>query len=68
MCGGCAVAQWLKQYATSRGSRADTMNAFCSIYLILPAELLPGLYAASNRNGYQKQRNIASREQSATSA
>jgi hypothetical protein len=28
-----------------------------SIYLILPAALGPGVYSASNRNEYQKQRN-----------
>jgi hypothetical protein len=29
-----------------------------SIYLILPATLCPGVYSASNRNEYQKQKNI----------
>jgi hypothetical protein len=28
-----------------------------SIYLILPAALGPGVYSASNRNEYQKQKN-----------
>jgi hypothetical protein len=28
-----------------------------SIYLILPAALDPGVYSASNRNEYQKQKN-----------
>jgi hypothetical protein len=29
---------------------------FLSIYLILPAELGPGVYSATNRNEYQKQK------------
>jgi hypothetical protein len=34
-----------------------------SIYLILPATLCPGVYSATNRNGYQKQKkkNLESR-------
>jgi hypothetical protein len=34
------------------------MNFF-SIYLILPAVLGPGVYSASNRNEYQKKKNIS---------
>jgi hypothetical protein len=30
-----------------------------SIYLILSAALGPGVYSASNRNEYQKQKNIS---------
>jgi hypothetical protein len=30
-----------------------------SIYLILPAALGPRVYSASNRNEYQKQRNVS---------
>jgi hypothetical protein len=33
-----------------------------SIYLILPATLGPGVYSASNRNKYQKDRNNVSGE------
>jgi hypothetical protein len=33
-----------------------------SIYLILLAALGPGIYLASNRNDYQKQKNNVSRE------
>jgi hypothetical protein len=33
-----------------------------SIYLILPAALGPGVYSASNRNEYQKQKNNVSGE------
>jgi hypothetical protein len=37
--------------------RDSIMNAFFfSIYLILPAALGPGVYSASNRNEYQKQK------------
>jgi hypothetical protein len=32
------------------------------IYLILPATLSPGVYSASNRNEYQKQKNNVSGE------
>jgi hypothetical protein len=55
-------------YATSRevaGSRLDEVNDFFSIYLILPAALGPGFYSASNRNEYQKQKNVSG-EYSAT--
>jgi hypothetical protein len=30
-----------------------------SIYLSLPAALGPGVYSASNRNEYQKQKNVS---------
>jgi type II secretory pathway pseudopilin PulG len=33
------------------------VNGFFSIYLILLAALGPGVYSASNRNEYQKQKN-----------
>jgi hypothetical protein len=39
-----------------------------SIYVILPAELVPGAYLASNRNEYQKQKNNVLGEKSAASA
>jgi hypothetical protein len=29
-----------------------------SIYLILPAALVPGVYSAYNRNEYQEQKNV----------
>jgi hypothetical protein len=35
-----------------------------SIYLIIPVALVPGVYSASNRNEYQKQKNKVSGEQS----
>jgi hypothetical protein len=33
-----------------------------SLYLILPAALIPGVYSASNRNEYQKQKKNVSGE------
>jgi hypothetical protein len=39
------------------GSRPDEVNELFSIYLILPAAQGPGVYSASNRNEYQKQKN-----------
>jgi hypothetical protein len=35
------------------------------IYIVIPAALGPGVYSASNRNKYQKQKNNAYGEQSA---
>jgi hypothetical protein len=43
-------------------SRPDEVNEFVSIYLILPAAQGPGVYSASNRNEYQKQKINASGE------
>jgi hypothetical protein len=40
----------------------DEVIDFFSIYLILPAALGPGVYSASNRNEYQKQRKHVSVE------
>jgi hypothetical protein len=39
-----------------------------SISLILPAELGPEVYSASNRNEYQKQKNNVLGEQTAAAA
>jgi hypothetical protein len=39
-----------------------------SIYLILQAALGPGVYSASNRNEYQKQKNNVSGEKGAAGA
>jgi hypothetical protein len=41
------------------GSRIDEVNELFPIYLILPAALGPGFYSASNRNEYQKQKNVS---------
>jgi hypothetical protein len=48
------------KYATSRkvaDSIPAEVNEIFSVYLILPAELGPGVHSASNRNEYQKQKN-----------
>jgi hypothetical protein len=37
----------------------DEVIEFFSIYLILPAALGPGVYSASNRIEYQKQKNVS---------
>jgi hypothetical protein len=53
----------VKDYATSQkdaGLRADEVNEFFSIYLILPTTLHPGVHPASNRYEYQKQKNNVS--------
>jgi hypothetical protein len=52
------------------GRRFETQCAerIFSIYLILPAALVPGVNPASNRNEYQKQKNDVSGEQSAAGA
>jgi hypothetical protein len=53
-----AVAQWLRHCATNwkvAGFIPDEVIFY--IYLILLAALGPGVYSASNRNEYQKQKN-----------
>jgi hypothetical protein len=50
------------------GSRPDEVKEFFSIYLILLAALGSGVYSASNRNEYQKQKNTISGKQSAAGA
>jgi hypothetical protein len=53
------VAYWLRHCATSRkvaGSRPDEVNKCFPIYLILPVALGLGIYSASNRIEYQKQK------------
>jgi hypothetical protein len=55
----------VRHYATSQkvvSLRPDEVNEFVSIYLILQAALGPGVYSASNRNEYQKQKNNVSGE------
>jgi hypothetical protein len=61
----------LRHYATSQkvaGSRLDEVIELFSIYLNLSAALRPGIYSASNRNEYQKQKNNVSGEWSAAGA
>jgi hypothetical protein len=45
-----------------RGFETDDVSDLCSIYLILPAAIGPGVYSAPNRNEYQKQKNNVSRD------
>jgi hypothetical protein len=55
----------LRRYATSwkvAGSIPDEVTEFSSIYQILLATLGPGVYSASNRNRYQKQKKNVSGE------
>jgi hypothetical protein len=59
---GSVVVKALCYKPKIAGSRSDKVNDFSSIYLILPASLGPGVYAASNRNEYQKQKNNVSGE------
>jgi hypothetical protein len=48
--------------------RPNEVNLFFSIYLILPATLGFGVHSASNRNDYQRQKNIVSWEYRAAGA
>jgi hypothetical protein len=55
------LGRGLRSYATSWkvvGSSPDEVIEYFSIYLILPVELGPGVYSASNRNECQKQKKI----------
>jgi hypothetical protein len=59
------------RYATSwkvASSWPDERDELFSICLILSAARGPGIYSASNRNEYQKQKNNVSGEQSAADA
>jgi hypothetical protein len=65
-----AVAYWLKNYVTSRkvaGSRTYAVNEFLLFYLILSAALGSGVYSASIRKEYQKQKNYVSDEENVAS-
>jgi hypothetical protein len=42
------------------GFETQSGERIFSIYLILPAALGPGVYSASNKNEYQKQKNNVS--------
>jgi hypothetical protein len=45
-----------------RGFETRCGERFLSIYPILPAALGPGVYSASNKNGYQKHTHNVSEE------
>jgi hypothetical protein len=51
------------------GSKANEVNGYFSIYIILPDTLGPGVYSISNRNVYQKQKNdnVSQKESTASS-
>jgi hypothetical protein len=58
----------LRHYAARRkvaSSRSDKVNEYFLICLILPAGLGPGVYSASDKNEYQKQKNNVSGEYNA---
>jgi hypothetical protein len=44
------------------------VNEFFLIYVILPAALGPGVYSASNRNEYQRQKTNVPGEQNTAQA
>jgi hypothetical protein len=52
-------ARVMLQAARSRVRDPMKRISYFSIYLIVPASLGPGLYSASNRHEYQKQKNIS---------
>jgi hypothetical protein len=62
------MVEALSYKPVGRGFDSDEVIGFFPIYLILKATLGPGVYSDSNRNDYQKQKNNASREQSAAGA
>jgi hypothetical protein len=48
----------MRQYAArQKVSGSKYFSIFFSLYLILPAALVPVVYSASNRNEYQKHKN-----------
>jgi hypothetical protein len=55
---GHVAVCWLRHYATMGGCWFEIWwgEWMFSIYLILPATLGPGVYSASNRNEYEKQK------------
>jgi hypothetical protein len=55
---GRVVAHALSFKSEVSDSRPNEVNEFLSIHLILPAAVGPGIYSASDRNGYQKQRKF----------
>jgi hypothetical protein len=62
--GGCSsvVVKVLFYKPEGRGFETRWVERIFSIYLILPATPGPGVYSASNRKAYQKQKNNVSGE------
>jgi hypothetical protein len=56
---GRVVVKALCYKSEGRWFGPDEVNDFFSIYLILPAALGPEVNSASNRNKYQKQKNVS---------
>jgi hypothetical protein len=56
--GACSCVVVKALYYKPEGRRFETLwgELIFSIYLILPVALGPGIYSASNRNEYQKQK------------
>jgi hypothetical protein len=65
---GSLVVEALYYKPEGSGLRSDEVNEFFSSYLFLPATLGPGIYSASNRSDYQKQKNYVSWENRAAGA
>jgi hypothetical protein len=65
---GSLVVEALFYNSEGRGFETQWSELILSIYLILPGALGPGVYSASNRNEYQKQKNNVSGVSSAACA
>jgi hypothetical protein len=55
---GRVVVEELCYKPEGRGLETRRGERISSIYLILPTALGPGMYSASNKNEYQKQKKI----------
>jgi hypothetical protein len=62
------VVEALRYKSEGRGFKTRRSEWNFLIYLILPVTPGLGVYSASNRNEYQKQKNYVSGERSAASA
>jgi hypothetical protein len=65
---GSTVGEALCHKPEGRGFEIHWGKRIFSIHVILPVVLSPGVYSASNRNEYQKQKNNVSGEKSAAGA
>jgi hypothetical protein len=64
VCSGSVVVEALCCQRKGLGFETLRGELCLSVYLILPAALGPGVYAATNRNEYQKQKNVSLRSRS----